>query len=71
MPNQGFVPDAITAQKIAEAVLAPVYGKEAIASEQPFRVTLKNNTLDGHRICSMRSRTIGSVVSRRRCRGSY
>ena len=44
MPNQRFAPDAITAQKIAEAVFAPVYGMEAVASEQPLRVTLKNNT---------------------------
>ena len=35
--KDGFVPDSITAVKIAEAVLVPVYGKEKIESEWPFK----------------------------------
>lgn len=42
MPPSGYVPDAQTAIRIAEAVWEPIYGKEKIASERPFRATLKN-----------------------------
>jgi hypothetical protein len=35
-PKDGFVPDAKTAVKIAEAVLIPVYGENKIESERPF-----------------------------------
>jgi hypothetical protein len=41
-PQAGYVPDSITAIKIAEAVLIPVYG-EKIESEQPFKATLKED----------------------------
>jgi hypothetical protein len=43
VPKEGFVPSADVAQAIAEAVLFPVYGKETIISERPFKVTLKAN----------------------------
>lgn len=36
-PKDGFVPDAKTAEKIAEAVLIPVYGEEQIGRERPFK----------------------------------
>ena len=39
-PRAGFVPDAETAAKIAEAVLIPVYGEKKIASERPFKAKL-------------------------------
>ena len=57
-PPGGYVPDATTATKIAEAVLIPVYGEEKINSEKPFNAELKggvwtvSGTLrcpDGHR----------------------
>jgi hypothetical protein len=35
--KSGFVPDATTATKIAEAVLVPLNGQKKIASERPFR----------------------------------
>ena len=41
-PEKGFVPDAQTAIKIAEAVFIPIYGEENIKNERPFRATLKN-----------------------------
>ncbi len=41
-PNEGYVPDSTTAVKIAEAVLTSVYGKDQIASEQPFNAKLKD-----------------------------
>jgi NTF2 fold immunity protein len=43
VPKEGFVPTADVAQAIAEAVLSPVYGKETIVSERPFKVTLEGN----------------------------
>jgi hypothetical protein len=51
-PTKGFVPDAATASRIAEAVLIPIYGK-VVVGERPFQATLK----DG----------IWSVTSTRRC----
>ena len=39
IPAKGFVPDELTARKIAEAVLLPIYGKEII-SQKPFKVEL-------------------------------
>jgi hypothetical protein len=44
VPREGFVPNAETAVKIAEAVLIPVYGEKQIISERPFRAVLKDNT---------------------------
>jgi NTF2 fold immunity protein len=41
-PASGYVPDSKTAVKIAEAVLAPVYGEKHIESERPFTTTLKD-----------------------------
>jgi len=43
VPKEGFVPDATTAQIIAEAVLIPIYGKETVLSERPFKAILKGN----------------------------
>lgn len=39
-PSEGYVPNAETAVRIAEAVLEPVYGKEKIAGERPFKAVL-------------------------------
>ncbi len=54
MPKDGFVPDSMTAIKVAEAVLIPVYGKDKIDSERPFKATLDNGvwTVDGTLHCS-------------------
>ena len=53
-PKKGFVPDSITAVTIAEAVLVPVYGKDKIESERPFKATLENGvwTVSGTLHCS-------------------
>ena len=40
VPKNGFVPDAATAGRIAEAVWIPLYGDKRIFSEKPFNVTL-------------------------------
>ena len=42
-PAVGFVPTADVAKKIAEAVWAPIYGKEHIEEEKPFQAVLTNN----------------------------
>jgi hypothetical protein len=39
MPAGGFVPDAATAIKIAEAVWLPIYGKEVL-NEKPYTARL-------------------------------
>jgi hypothetical protein len=53
-PKDGFVPDSTTAVTIAEAVLVPVYGKEKVESERPFKAKLKNSiwTVNGTLHCS-------------------
>jgi len=42
VPKTGFVPNAATAIKIAEAVWFPIYGK-SIYTKKPYKVSLKNN----------------------------
>jgi NTF2 fold immunity protein len=42
-PKNGFVPDAATAVRIAEAVLIPVYGEKKILSERPFNASLQGD----------------------------
>lgn len=42
-PEKGYVSDAATAIKIAEAVLIPIYGEKIIAAEKPFKAELKDN----------------------------
>ena len=43
IPPNGFVPDAATAGRIAEAVWIPIYGEEHIATEKPFKATLNGD----------------------------
>ncbi len=40
IPERGFVPDEKTAIKIAEAILAPIYGDQQVAGERPFHAVL-------------------------------
>jgi NTF2 fold immunity protein len=42
LPPEGMVPNSETATKIAEAVLTPIYGKDAVENEKPFRIELAN-----------------------------
>jgi hypothetical protein len=41
-PKNGYVPDEQTAISIAVAVWTPIYGKQQIESEKPYKATLKN-----------------------------
>jgi hypothetical protein len=40
VPPNGFLPDAATAIRVAEAVLVPIYGEQKVLSERPFRAFL-------------------------------
>jgi len=42
-PEQGFVPNEATAVAIAEAVWLPIYGKQTLDKERPFRAVMKND----------------------------
>jgi len=44
--NGGVVADKETAIRIAEAILFPVYGENAIRGQRPYQVTLKDGQLD-------------------------
>lgn len=46
VPKNGFVPTATVAVAVAEAVLIPVYGKQQIASERPFKAELSGGVWD-------------------------
>lgn len=41
-PKDGYVPDEQTAIAIAVAVWIPIYGREEIEKEKPYKATLKN-----------------------------
>jgi hypothetical protein len=43
-PMEGYVASEQTAKTIAEAVLIPIYGKENIDKQKPFKIQLKDNT---------------------------
>jgi hypothetical protein len=40
-PMEGFVPDAQTAERIAEAIWKPVYGAKVINEQRPFETRLE------------------------------
>jgi hypothetical protein len=56
----GHVPDAASAVRIAVAVWEPIYGKQHIASERPFHVTLRDGVW--HVRGSLRRGWIGGVA---------
>ncbi|MBT1537079.1 hypothetical protein B7R78_0008045 [Ralstonia solanacearum] len=43
IPENGVIPDEKTAKRVAEAILVPIYGQEAIEKQKPFRVVLVGN----------------------------
>lgn len=60
VPSQGFVPDSITAVRIAVAVWSPIYGEAQIRGEQPYRARLRDSiwVVEG----SLPPRTPGGVA---------
>jgi hypothetical protein len=37
LPDSGFIPDSLTAIKVAEALLIPIYGAKQLRSELPLK----------------------------------
>ncbi len=48
VPRAGYVPDAATAIRIAEAVWTPIYGERELRSQRPFRAELRGNVWRVH-----------------------
>ncbi len=42
VPETGFIPDSITAVRVAEAVLTPIYSDSVVTRERPFRAKLED-----------------------------
>ena len=63
-PAEGYVPDAATAIKIAEAILTPIYGKEVINREQPLVAQLNAGVwvVTGTLHCPAHQRCLGGVA---------
>jgi hypothetical protein len=49
VPPNGFVPDSVTAVRIAVAVWTPIYGERQIRDEAPYRARLRDSiwTVEG------------------------
>ena len=49
VPPEGFVPDSLTAARIAEAIWIPIYGEQRILAQRPYRATLRDSvwTVEG------------------------
>ena len=43
LPPRGVIPDQVTAQQVAEAILMPIYGEDKIRHEEPFVASLAND----------------------------
>lgn len=63
-PKDGYVPDASTAIKIAEAVLLPIYGEKVIDEEKPLKAVLKDGVwiVEGTLPCLEGKRCLGGVA---------
>ena len=59
-PENGYIPDARTAVRVAEAVLIPVYGARQIANERPFGATLAGDvwTVSGSMHCRITAKSV-------------
>ncbi len=44
LPEEGIIPTAEIAFKVAEPILVGIYGMDIIESEKPFFINLENNT---------------------------
>jgi len=59
-PENGFVPDTVTAIKIAVSIWGPIYGKEHFLTRKPYNAIL----VDGYWVVSgiLEHDLVGSVV---------
>jgi hypothetical protein len=64
LPPNGYVPDSVTAIKIAEAVLVPIYSEREIAKERPFHAKLVGDvwTVEGTLSCASKDDCFGGVA---------
>ena len=60
VPPNGFVPDSVTAVRVAVAIWTPIYGQAVVAAEAPFRAELRGDvwTVSGH----LRAGNVGGVA---------
>lgn len=63
VPPRGFVPDSLTAVRIAVAVWGPIYGERQIQTEAPYRAALRDGvwTVEGSLHCGGRA-CVGGVA---------
>ncbi len=61
IPANGFLPDSLTAVRVAVAILTPIYGQEQIRKERPLVATLADSTWTVRG--SLPAGTVGGVVS--------
>ena len=64
-PAEGYVPTQGVAVMIAEAVLIPIYGKEKIDRQKPFKAVLKGDVwfVEGVLRSSKGTATLGGVAT--------
>lgn len=43
IPSEGFISDARTAVRVAEAILVPIYGEKVINDQKPFSAQLQGD----------------------------
>jgi NTF2 fold immunity protein len=43
LPSKGYLPDQKSAIQVTKAILAPIYGDEAVNDEEPFYASLEGN----------------------------
>jgi len=72
LPGAGFVPDSITAIRIAEAVMAPIYAASVLDAQRPFQAKLSGEvwTVSGTLPQAVQPghETVGGVAVIRICR---
>jgi hypothetical protein len=64
LPFNGFVPDSVTAIKIADAILVPIYSERDIAKERPLHAKLVGDvwSVEGTLPCGTEGACIGGVA---------
>jgi hypothetical protein len=67
IPPNGFVPDSLTAVRIATAVWSPIYGEQQIKGQQPYRASLRDSiwTVEGSLPDGMRGGVASAEISKR------
>jgi hypothetical protein len=69
-PKDGYVPDAETAIAVAVAVWNPIYGKDEITKEKPYKASLSNGiwTVEGSLPKGMVGGVAEAEISKDDCR---